>query len=359
MKIIDRYIAVTLFKTTSVALVTLLSFFVFITLIDQLGDTGRGNYDIGKAIEYVLLTIPRLAYELIPVCAIIGSMSCLGLLSYKSELVIIRSSGVSLQRLVISLIKAGIIIVLITLFIGEFIAPYCEKSAQQLRSVATSNQISLNTKNGFWSRDGQSFINIRKITSPGMLEQIYLYEFDENGKLRVSTYASRAKYENKQWILEDIHQSVINTDTVTTKQLKLAEWKSLLSPDMLNFVTIKPQYLTIPGLIEYISYLNSNNQNSQQYEQALWSKIIYPVTIISLIVLAIPLVDSRSRTIPVSQQVFIGCLMGITFHVLNQVAGQMGIVYSLNPFLSSTVPTFIIFFIILSFIYRKSNSQES
>lgn len=354
MKILDRYIATTLFKTTSVALVVLLAFFVFVTLIDQLGDTGHGNYNITRAIEYVLLIVPRLAYELIPVSAIIGSMSCLGILSHKSELVIIRSSGVSLLRLVVSLIKAGMLIVVLALFVGEFVAPYCEKAAQNLRSVATSNQISLNTKNGFWSRDGHSFINIRKILSPDQLEQIYLYEFDDNGKLRVSTYAERARYEDNQWLLENIQQSVIYANRVETNKLKLAEWKSLLSPDLLNFVTINPQYLTILGLVEYISYLNANGQNSDQYQQALWSKIIYPFSVLSLIVLAIPLVDSRSRSIPVSQQVFIGCFAGIIFHVINQLVGQIGLVYSFSPFLSATLPAILIFAVTLTFIYRKA-----
>ncbi|HKK16519.1 MAG TPA: LptF/LptG family permease, partial [Gammaproteobacteria bacterium] len=78
MKIIDRYIATTLLRLTAIALLVFVVLFVFLALIDQLEETGRGNYGVIEAIQYVLLTIPRLTYELIPVAAIIGSITTLG-----------------------------------------------------------------------------------------------------------------------------------------------------------------------------------------------------------------------------------------------------------------------------------------
>lgn len=354
MKIIDRYIAVTLLKTTLLALAALLSLFTFLSLIDQLEETGRGNYTVIKAIEYVILTLPRITYELFPIAAIIGSMTTLGILAHNSELVIIRTSGISLRRLAYSMAKGGVIIVILALLIGELLAPYCEQAAQHLRSVALSEQITLKTKNGFWSRDRSSFINIRKILPGNKLEDIYIYEFDENNQLRISTYARRALYKDDQWILENIQQSVISREGITKNRSKLAAWNSLLNPDVINLVTVKPQYLTIVGLVEYIAYLKQNNQNSIQYEQALWSKLVNPVTIIVMIILAVPLVKSYSRMVAVSQRVFIGCFIGICFHIVNQVSSQMGMVYSINTILSATVPTIMVMILVMYLMYRTA-----
>ena len=149
MKILDRYLSVTLLITTALALTVLLALFAFLSLIDQLEDAGRGNYDVINAIQYVLLTLPRIAYELFPIAAVIGSMTTLGLLSHNSELVIIRASGTSLFRLAYAMGKGGLIIIIITIIIGEIIVPYCEQKAQNLRSIALTQQIALKTKNGF------------------------------------------------------------------------------------------------------------------------------------------------------------------------------------------------------------------
>jgi len=342
MKTIDRYITVILLMTTTVALLVLLALFTFLSLVDQLGDLGRGNYNLAKVIEYVLLTLPRLVYELMPIAAMIGGMATLGILAHHSELVIIRTAGISRFRLAYSMIKGGLLIVIFTLIIGELIAPYSEQTAQHLRSVALSEKISLKTRNGFWSRDGSSFINIRKILPGDQVEDIYIYEFDADDRLRASTYAHSGRYADNQWILEDIEQSIIEGDKVTRTESRLAAWDSLISPDMINLVTIRPDYLTLWGLLGYIEYLKQNGQNSQRYEQALWSKIVSPFTIIAMIVLAVPLVSSYRQKVTVGQSIFIGCLAGIVFHIANQIAGQMGMVYSINAAFSATLPTILI-----------------
>jgi Predicted permeases len=342
MKIIDRYITVHLLMTSAVALLVLLTLFAVLSLIDQLGDVGRGNYDIIKAILYVLLTLPRIAFELMPIAAVIGGMTTLGILSHNSELVIIRTSGASRYRLVYSMIKGGMFIVLAAIITGELIAPYCEQTAQHMRSIAQTEQITLKTRNGFWSRDGLSFVNIRRILPGNQVEEIYIYEFDVDDRLRASTYAKSGKYVEDQWLLEDIEQSIIEEGRITRKELKLAAWESLLSPDVISLVTIKPEYLALWGLFEYIDYLKKNSQNSGRYEQALWSKLISPFTILAMIVLAVPMVRSHSREISIGQRVFTGVLAGVAFHIINQISGQAGIVYSINAAISATLPTLLV-----------------
>lgn len=353
MRIIDRYIATTLLKMTAMALLAFLVLFTFLSLIDQLEDTGRGNYDAIKAFQYVLLTMPRLAYELIPVAAIIGSITALGIMSYNTELVVIRASGMSLTRLAWAMFKGGLLIIAFAVLLGELVAPYSEQTAQQLRSVAMTEQITLKTRNGFWSRDGRSFINIRSLLPGNKLEDIYIYEFDENDRLRIATHAGSASYRNNQWLLHDIHQSVIEEDGISRNRIELAAWNSLLNPDMLNLVTVKPHYLTVKGLIDYISYLKRNEQNSDQYEYALWKKLVTPVTVTVMILLAVPLVKTYSKSVSISQRIFIGCFIGIAFHIINEVSGQMGVVYSINAVISATFPTLIVGAATLYLIYHN------
>jgi len=58
MKIIDAYIAKLLIRTILLALFVLVALFAFLSVIDQLEATGRGNYNVIKALQYVLLTTP-------------------------------------------------------------------------------------------------------------------------------------------------------------------------------------------------------------------------------------------------------------------------------------------------------------
>jgi len=354
MKILDRYIALTLIKVTLLALFSLVLLFSFFALVDQLDDTGRGNYGVWQALYYVFLGVPALSFELFPIAAVIGSMTTLGMFAKNSELAVIRTSGVSQLRFAWALCKGTAALVFISLFVGEIISPYTEETAQHMRSVAMSDQITLKSKYGLWSRDGQSFINIRKILPGDRVEGIYIYEFDDDNKLRTSTFAKRAEYKDEHWVLEDIRQTEISDQGVSVNKMDHATWEALLSPDVINLIIIKPQFLSFIGLYNYISYLKINGQSSVIYEQAIWSKIINPLTILVMVLIAIPMVKSYSRMTAIGQRVSLGCLVGIIFHIFNQIAGHMGVVYNFNPALSVAFPTFFMLGVIVWLLSRPT-----
>lgn len=346
MKILQRYITSHLLWSTLMALAVLVAIFAFFSLIDQLEETNKGSYGVLNAIIYVLLTTPRLAYELFPIAAMIGAMASLGILAQNSELDVIRTSGISKFELGTLLVRSALVLVVISLIVGELLAPYSEQKAQHQRSMAMTEQITLQTKYGFWARDGQSFINIRKVLPENKVEEIYIYEFDDQSRLRNSIYSKRAEYIDDRWVLYDIKQTVIEEDSVERKTYKKATWGSLLDPEIVNMVIIKPQYLTIWGLYSYIEYLQLNSQNTLLYEQAFYAKLIKPITIIAMIILAIPLVKGNSRFTAIGQRVFIGALIGISFHFINLASSNLGVVYNLPPLIMVSLPTLLLLMIV-------------
>ena len=352
MRIIQRYVTASLVGTTVLALAVLVALFSFFSLIDQLEETGKGSYGVTQAVSYVLLTMPRLAYELFPIAAMVGSMSALGMMANHSELTVIRTSGVSKSLLSVVLIRSGLLLVGIALVIGELVAPFTEEKAQHMRSIALSEQIALKTKYGFWARDGNSYINIRKILPGQNVEEIYIYEFDDNDELRSSIYAKSGEYEDGQWLLNNISQSILSNERVIQKKFDRANWDSLLEPEMVNMLIVNPEYLTIWGLVDYIDFLEQNSQDAQRYKQALWAKLVRPISILAMIILAVPLVRNTSRSIAVGQRVFLGALIGIVFHLFNQVCGHLGVVYGVPASVSVSVPTLLLAVITL-FLLRS------
>ena len=342
----DRYIGRNVIASSLVALIVLITIFSFFSLVDQLDDTGHANYGVFQAIEYVLLTIPRLSYELFPIATVIGCMAGLGILANNNELVILRTSGLSKIQLAYSLIKTGLIFILVSILIGEVIAPISEQTAQQKRSVALTEQITMKSKHGFWSRDGDSYINIRKILPNEKLEEIHIYEFDKNRQLRTTIHAESAKYDNGKWLLQNILKTEISKDKIINNSYENAEWEALLNPEVINLVTIKPRYLSLYGLINYIKHLKLNNQDSRIYRQALWQKVLNPLMIIIMMLLAVCVVKCDAKPIGLGQRVFIGVLIGITFHLANQVTRHLGIVYDIPIFVSVTLPTILVLFYI-------------
>jgi len=342
MKIIDRYIARTVISAILMVMLVLVAIFSFFEFIDELDSLGRGRYGITEVIQYVLLKIPGLTYSLFPMGALIGSLMGLGTLVASSEMTVIRAAGVSLPRTVMAVMKAATLVILLALVVGEFIAPYTQQQANTLRSVAMADQITLKSQYGFWARDGHSYINIRKILPGDRIENIQIYEFDDSNRLRVSTHAEAAEYRDGAWLLQGIEQTELQDERVVSRQVDRAAWGSLLSPDLINVVVIKPQNLTLWGLVKYIRYLRGNAQNTLQYEQALWVKLSYPLAIAAMVFLAIPIVLSGIGTSTTGQRIMLGALIGLVFHIVNQASSQLGLLLNLNQFLSAVMPTLLV-----------------
>ena len=68
---------------------------------------------MGDVFLYVLLLLPRFSYELFPVAVLLGSLIGLGGLASHSELIAMRAAGVSLSRIVLAVMKAGVLAMLV------------------------------------------------------------------------------------------------------------------------------------------------------------------------------------------------------------------------------------------------------
>ena len=353
MKILQRYFIVNLVWTTVLALAVLVSIFAFLSLIDQLEDAGQGNYDAYQAITYVTLTLPRLAYEIMPVAAMIGGMTCIALLSRNSELDVIRLAGVSEYSLAGFLVKAALVIVLFSILVGELVVPASEIKARYQRSIALTEQVAMQTKYGFWARDGNSFINIRKILPGNIIEEVYIYEFDDQDRLRSSITADNARYIDDSWVLEGVDRTIIEDSGISREQFGKAAWESRVDDGLINLVIINPLYMSLWNLSDSIRVLKSNSQSTATYEQAFYGKLVRPFTILALILLSIPLVAARDRSDGLGQHVFTGALIGVVFYFVNSASGHIGIVYGVHPIISSALPTLLLYLVLLRLFYRQ------
>ncbi|MDM8569506.1 LPS export ABC transporter permease LptG [Thiotrichales bacterium HSG1] len=356
MKTLDKYIGKTVLTGILIVLLILVGLFTFFEFIDEIDDIGKQRYGLLQAVQYVALEIPIFVYNLFPYAALLGTLLGLGLLANNSELIVMRATGISTVRIVMSALKVGLILTLLVVLIGEFVAPITGQYANNMRAIAQSEherqRMVFLTRYGFWSRDKLDFINIRTIYPDGGFGGITLYEFDSEQKLESITKAKNAFYEKGKWLLKDVEKHIIEATKVTRPYLDTVVWKAILSPELVKIVVIRPNKLSSLGLYKYIQYLHKNGQRTTKYELAFWTRLGYPLVCITMIFLATPFVFGSLRTVSVGQRVLVGALIGVVFHMLNQTMGNMGLVYNLYPIVSALLPPMLFLAIALILMRR-------
>ncbi len=342
MRILDRHIGFHVVRDSLLTLLALLAVFSLVDFLDDLSDVGKGSYTTGVAVQYMLLTTPNRIFVLFPVAAVIGSLIGLGSLATHRELVVIRATGVSTLRIAAGAMKAAVVLVVVSVLVGEVVSPYTEQLARRLRTTALSDNRTLETGNGFWARDGNTFINVGRVLPGNRMSELYIYEFDDDRQLRVATYADRGIYEDGEWTLEGIRQSVIGKDGVIGRNVVEADWRSRFKPELAEVVSVRLASLSMLGLMRYIEYSRSNGLDTARYELALWNKVIHPVTTVVMILIALPLVLGRLGSVGIGQRIIAGVAIAVSFLVLQQLAGRLGLTFGVSPVLSAFAPTLLI-----------------
>ena len=341
MRTLDLYIGRIVLYHTSVVVAVLLGLFTFMTFIDQLGDLGTGRYGLLDAARFVVLSIPKTLYEIFPMAALLGAILGLSSMAVDSELIVIRAAGVSIARLIGSVLKVGAILALLAVIIGEVVTPMAETAAQRGRAEAMQQNINQQTDFGLWMRDHMTYVNVGEVLPDLSLLQIRVFEFDEVGRLRSLVYAKSGDYANQRWRLEDIRQTLINKENAESKMVKAAYWRTEVTPQILSVFLIRPDQLSAWQLSRYISHLGENNQDTSSYELAFWSKVITPIATAVMVILAIPFVFRQVRSGGFGRSLFTGVMLGLTFFVIDKGFGYIGLVYDISPLLGAMLPTLI------------------
>ena len=341
MNIITRYLLKEITLNVVFVMLALLAMFSFFDLIQELENLNKGTYGLGKILLFVLLSVPGHVYEVMPVAVLVGCMYSIGQLARYSELIILRVSGISIANIAFLLLKVGLVFTLVTFTVGELITPISEKVAQRLRIKATESVVAQDFKSGLWVKDGYSFVNVEEVLPDAALLNIHIYEFDKAFKLRTISNAKRGQFENEAWNLKDVTQTFFDKDTIRTSHFTQANWHSLIRPELLNVLLVLPEKMSAWNLYSYINHLKINKQKTTRYDVAIWSKLIYPLACLVMVILALPFGFIQQRSTGASTKIFVGIMLGVLYQILNRVFVHLGLLNDWSPLFSAVTPTIL------------------
>ncbi|MFC3609112.1 LPS export ABC transporter permease LptG [Stutzerimonas tarimensis] len=340
MSRLHRYIGQHVLLAILAVLGIIVGLSLLFAFIDELGDID-GSYGTLEAITYVLLTAPRRLYEMLPMSALIGCLIGLGALASSSELTIMRAAGMSLGQIVWAVMKPMLVIMLVGLLVGEYVAPWTENRAQAGRSMALGGGEAQSSRSGLWHRQGDEFVHVNSVQPNGVLFGVTRHRFDDDRVLIASSFARRADFREDHWLLTDVAITHFRGDHTEVEQVVESRWDVQLSPELLSTVVLEPEALSISGLWQYIHYLADQGLANSRYWLAFWTKALQPVVTLSLVLMAISFIFGPLRSVTLGQRIFTGVVVGFVFRIAQDLLGPASQVFGFPPLLAVLVPASI------------------
>ena len=344
--------------------IAFLSLFYFIDFVDELENVGRNGYTLGHAVVHGLLALPGHFYELFPITVLIGTIYAMARLAQSSEFTILRTAGLGPGRALRLLAIPGFAFAALTLVVGDYVVPITEREAVSLKAGARGGL--QYGGSGAWLKERRAApageplqersvsINISATGSGLQLLGVRIFEFDTDGRLRSQIEARSGQVQNDGlWRLREVQrvdwpapaasqasgQAGQAATGVQLASLPQLDWPSSLDAGVVAAALLPVQTMSTLDLWRYTSHLADQEQAVQQHEIQFWKKALYPLACVVMVALALPFAYLHARAGGVSYKVFGGIMLGISFVLLNNASGHLGLLRHWTPWLAAAAPS--------------------
>jgi len=353
MTLLRTYLVMAVLRGVATVLGVLVAVTCVIEFVGQLNDVGTGDYGLQDALIYIALGVPRTIFTTLPIAALIGSLLSLGNLAVHRELIVMRASGVSSLQLLSAVGLAGLVLAVLTVLLGESVAPSLSAYAREMRTRAMHEEIAVGDGQATWLREGDRIVSLRRQAGDlGYGGGVHLFELGPDQTLRQVARADSANLEDNRWVLSNYAETTFDDGGMTVRAGRESSEAHGLNPDLLELSVVRADLLDTPSLIRYISYLRANSLDAHRYLVAYWSRLANVFSVVVMTVLALPFVFGGLRSAGSGARLLVGLIMGLTYYVAGQVLTSGGEVYGVDPLVIAWAPTALLV-LVASFAFAR------
>src|SRR6267143_1693522 len=338
------------------AFVLLFETFTFFELLD---DIARHRVPFLTVVNYFRYLTPYLLYNLAPLGALVAVLVTLGVMSKNNEIVAIKANGISLYRLAVPLLLAGLALAATMLVLDDTYLPYANQRQDALRNQIKGRPPQTYTHPQRWIFGENSKIYNYDLFDPAqnLFGGLSVLEIDPaTFQVRRRIFASRARWSEtpKVWVLEGSWVRDF-ADGAIVRYERLPPVTSLPEltepPNYFNREVRQAFQMSWRELRRYIEGLHRAGFDVSTLTVQWHEKIAFPLRAPVSMLLAIPfafLVGTRGAVGGVA----LGVGFGIVAWSVAKLLEAMGGVGRLPPFLAGWSPDIIFFFLGMYFFFK-------
>ena len=355
VRIIDFYLARHLTTGIAVALLALIAIDGVIDFLDEI-DKVDADYPLGTMLFYSLLEIAVSAYELLTIAVLLGCLIGLGGLAVNFEFLALRACGYTRMRIAYSILTVGFLLMIGAFIYGESVVPKAQYQQYRIKHCCEQQFHFFTADNGYWAREGDYFINFKALLNDSEYLEVAVFELDRNYRLLRHIKAKRARVASDEKILalQNAEVLIFGQENRMRKQV-VEQFQVPFSISELSRTmpeSLRQEHMNSYQLYSYIKFLKHNELNADIYELALWERFSTVLSILVVILLALPWIFGSVQSAETGKRFFVAVLLGLSYIIVSRIFGNLAIGYHLPAWLGTFSP--IILFSLPGFYLLKA-----
>lgn len=380
LQVLGRYVKLNALLAIIAAVIGLWALQVLFSYLSEL-DALSDSYTMSDALAFIFYRSPYFLEEFMPTGALLGAVVGLGLLANKSELVVMRAAGVSIYRIVGWVLQPALLFVLLALAINQFVLPYSNQRANEINNEDNTSLVT--SVRGYWTvqprfkttdnknnnndntnsnsdeasvqRDGSDILYIDYADVKGNIGEVKRWHLDNSGNLQTAIHATGGKYTGRQavtsdnaslseqyrydWQLGNMTTLSINQGFGSSQSTTASDILSLpFAPESVYLLTRQAEDLSLTQLYEHRQFMRQQGKRSLTHELAFWQKLLSPLSILSLVIVACSFVFGSLRTHSLGLRIVVALLFGLLFSYVQDLVGFVSLATGVSPLLMVLLP---------------------
>jgi lipopolysaccharide export system permease protein len=337
MTLLNRYILSFFTRLFLLSLAAFVGIFLLIDFFERVDDFLEHGAHISLYFLYLLNTGPVAAVQVVPIAILLASFGTIGGLSRSNELTAMRSGGISIWRVIMSIIGASLLITLTVLAANEYLVPLNQKKINHILRVDLKGKTEIFFKRDhIWVKEDNRILNIRHSRpDEGLLTGVTIFEFDEEFRLIERKDSPQARFIEESWLFENLATRKFDPESGMITESHIYPEKELQltkKPD--DF--IEPEHNTEQmGFFELrslIQKLQMEGFDARRYKVDMHSRLAHPFACLTMAILGIPFALRKGRGASIALGVTLSVAIGIVFYILQAMLMALGY--------SSVIPAF-------------------
>jgi lipopolysaccharide export system permease protein len=193
-------------------------------------------------------------------------------------------------------------------------------------------------------------MRVGNLGNDGELIGIRQFFYGPDRELVRTVEAERGEYvggSDPHWMLRDVRETRFVSPPAdgggAPKTMTIMEpvqrWNGQVDPRVLGIrVLVEPRKLSLEDLRRQIVYMDREGLNAEIYRLAFWSKILQPVSVLGLALLALGFILGPLREQGMGVRLSVGVFAGLGFKYLQDLFAPMSMVYDLPVLLAVLLP---------------------
>ncbi|MEE2776269.1 MAG: LptF/LptG family permease [Acidobacteriota bacterium] len=343
---LDRYLLRIFTRIGLLVLAASIVIYIVVDLTELARDIMENDVSSSLVLEHYQYFSLQILYLIAPIAVLLTTLVTFGVLTRFNEITAARALGVSLYRLSLPVIAAGILVVVGAAYLDYAILPSANSRKTDLRHQIKGYE-DLNfrrvTHQWFFSQEpsGDSFIFNFLHYNPeqGLLLRFQTFRFDRAHRLTGHLYAEQVQRDEDRWIMR-------NGWSRSFEGARVADYRDLPGPVALD-LALTPNFFSTEikssdemnylELRDYIAQITSSGQEVPDLKTQLARKISTPVTCLVMVLVALPFAFRMGRR-GALYGVGVAILLGITLFVITAFFSTLGEVGALPAWMAAWAP---------------------